>query len=160
MKTKEEIYAKQMSDLLYEMRCDDIYACTNVPVEYVNDIIDDDEHIRNIKKLIYDEVLIAVNAEPKQHQNNDGEYSYIGGVTYDFAYVIDTYVEDHYKKNVLDVLDTINARFRKSKLKKVINHLLDNSYQYEEQISAMLENYLKTSPTLLQHWVNTIRMEA
>lgn len=100
---REIRFAEDMSTLLFEMRIEDINGSTLtdnegqvIPDEFINNIIDDENHIPIIKKRIYEAVLAAVIETPnKFYHISEGIYSYTAE-TYDFSYEVDLYVEEQF----------------------------------------------------------------
>jgi len=92
--TKEVKFAKEMSELLFQMRIEDYEGETK---EFTDRILDDVHHGKMMKNIIYLNVLEAANKNPKQFDKDEkGNYRYTAD-TYDFAYAVDTYVEDQYE---------------------------------------------------------------
>jgi hypothetical protein len=93
--TKEIKFAKAMSILLFQMRIEDYEGETK---EFTDRILDNEHHIKMMKNIIYLNILEAVNENPKQFNTDDnGDYKYTAPDTYDFAYAVDTYVEEQYE---------------------------------------------------------------
>lgn len=100
---KEEKFAKDMSVLLYEMRIEDINGTIltdsqneQIPVDFIDKIIDDPKHADIVKTLIYESVLDAVKAAPRTFMNAESHYEYTSDC-YDHAYLVDSYVQAKYE---------------------------------------------------------------
>jgi len=151
-KTKES-FAKKMSELLFEMRIEsDIpYGndCDLAPEVFAMNIINDPEEIPVIKERIEESIL---QADLTQFWDDEKkEYSYQPDL-YDHAWCVDGYIDEKYQEEK-NVLETISNRFRKARRDKVIKLLLDNPFKYEEQLTTMLENYLKSKPELIDTYM-------
>lgn len=104
MNDKIEKFAEEMSELLYDMRADDlsgnflITPNTNVriPDEFVDKTTDEQEHITKMKSLIKNNIINHLTECPDDYKNEMGEYHYTCDV-YDFGYAMDTYVEQLYE---------------------------------------------------------------
>lgn len=100
-KEKAIKFAKEMSELLFEMRVEsDIpYGndCELPPQDWAEKIIDDPEHIPLIKARIEKSILNTVTAYPDTYWNGiEGEYRYITD-TYDHAFCVDGYLDELYE---------------------------------------------------------------
>jgi len=110
---KFEIFAKAMSEQLFEMRSEDIdvssltwedkYGDTHViPDEYVGKVLNSDIHKEQIKLLLYVAIRDDVTARPTAYilkrTGKHEEYVYSSDV-YDFAYLVDAYIHDEYVRN-------------------------------------------------------------
>lgn len=92
-----------MSELLFQMRNEDISGCdvmdddyNVIPNDFIDGILEDDKHQKAIKEEIRMSVLEAVTRDPKYFTHEDGEYAYTAPDTYDHSYVVDRYVQDIY----------------------------------------------------------------
>lgn len=99
---KFEKFALAMSMLLFEMRGKDlnnsiILTNTNeqVPVDYIDKMLDDVLHIDAMKEKLRMSVLQDVQDNPDEYDMNGDEYVYSGDI-YDHAYIVDEYIKDHY----------------------------------------------------------------
>lgn len=105
--TKEEDFANKMSELLFDMRSDDIGMSEvttdddrNVPESYVDKVLDDNKHCTAIKELIRLSVLESVTNRPNQYlKDNNGNFEYTAPHTYDHTYAMDNYIADQYMKD-------------------------------------------------------------
>ena len=101
---KFERFASKMSNLLCEMRLEDIntayvyYNGKHIPEEYVIKILDDPEHIKAMHEQIRVSVLNDVTDNPNKYMIKDDDYIYNCN-TYNHAYIVDAYLEDQYKKD-------------------------------------------------------------
>lgn len=95
----QEKFAIAMSEQLFQMRAENIFSFgTEIPVEYINKIIDDPIHIKLIKERIRVHVFDVVTNHPNLYSKDvNGEYEYSPDV-YDYAYELDSYVEEQYEK--------------------------------------------------------------
>ena len=95
----EEKFAIAMSEQLFEMRIENIFSFdTEIPVEYINKIIDNPIHIKLIKERIRMRVFGIVTNHPNLYPKDvNGDYEYCSAV-YDHAYELDLYVEELYEK--------------------------------------------------------------
>lgn len=102
---KIQTFAKSMSDLLYIMRAEsdlsEIHLCTpntdtNVPDNFIEKTIDDKGHSTAMKLIIEKNIINHLTQCPDDFKNNKGEYEYQPDV-YDFAYVVDSYIERLYE---------------------------------------------------------------
>ena len=91
-----------MSVLLFEMRIEDLNNSMlfdddqeQIPVDFIDGILDDPEHGVKIKERLRLSVLEDVTARPDEYDMNGNEYVYSGDI-YDHAYLVDNYVEDRY----------------------------------------------------------------
>ena len=104
---KELDFAKRMSELLYDMRLEDIGSVSlmtdsfvTIPKEYMDKILADETHVGIIKNIIRMSVLESVTECPKLYMKNDkSEYVYTAPDTYDHAYAMDSYIEKQYIKD-------------------------------------------------------------
>ena len=103
--TKEEKFASDMAQLLFEMRIESSYHygndCEPVPDEYALKIIDDPKHIPLIKKRIYNSVLENVTRSPESFRGReefeDPDGYYYTADTYDHAFAVDGYLDELYE---------------------------------------------------------------
>lgn len=97
--TKKEDFARRMSDEIFTMRVEsDFLGAEQTPEEFINKIIENPEHIKGIKKLIYDNVLIDVTENPDWFvTDKDGDYQYSYDACYDYCYLVDGYIETQYE---------------------------------------------------------------
>ena len=98
-------FANKMSELLYEMRIEDLQGSTVtdgddnwIDIEFVNSVIDNPDHAAVMTRLIRESIVKTIKQQPSIYTNDRGEYEYQSD-TYDHAYVIDTYVSDQFHKN-------------------------------------------------------------
>ena len=91
-------FAINMSELLYQMRVEDLNNSMiitenneQIPVDFIDGIVDNAAHAETIKKQIFDSVLESV----EEYRTDDGEYRYKADM-YDHAYLVDHYVERQY----------------------------------------------------------------
>lgn len=104
MNEKIEKFAEAMSDLLFDMRADDLSANflrtpntdTLVPLDFINKVVDEQQHIVKMKTLIKNDIISHLTQCPSVFTDDKGEYHYTPDV-YDFSYVMDTYVEQLYE---------------------------------------------------------------
>ena len=96
---KEERFAEAMSELLYDMRNEDLANTivldddgNQIPVDFIDGILEDDKHQKLVKDKIR-ETIMNTFAWNKNSFNKDeeGEYVYTAPDTYDYAYVIDEF---------------------------------------------------------------------
>lgn len=95
-------FADKMAQLLFEMRIEqDIpYGndCEPVPQEWAEKIIDDPEHIENIKHRIRMSIIETLGRNPMQFWNEEkGDYEYHTD-TFDHAFCVDGYLDELYEK--------------------------------------------------------------
>jgi hypothetical protein len=103
--TNEEIFAGKMSDLLYQMRTESMsdMICFDktgriIPKEYCEKTVDDPTDSRIMHGRIYDEILHNVTNFPELFATDEkGEFTYCPD-TYDYANLIDSYIEEKYDK--------------------------------------------------------------
>lgn len=102
---KIEKWAESMSDILYTMRAESDLSgamlttpTTNnaVPHSFIESTVDDKEHIEKMKEIIRKDIVNHLKQCPSNYMNEKGEYEYQSDV-YDFAYVIDSYIEQLYE---------------------------------------------------------------
>ena len=95
----EQKFAIAMSEQLFQMRAENIFSFDiEIPIEYINKIIDDPIHIKLMKERIRVRVLEVVTNHPNLYPKDvNGDYMYSSEV-YDYSYELDTYVEDLYEK--------------------------------------------------------------
>jgi len=103
--TKEEKFAESMSELLFEMRDNDITGCdlediNGKPIseEFINKVLESTTYKEQIKLFIKISVLEHVTRDPKYFTHPDGEYSYTAPDTYDHAMLMDAYIEELHEK--------------------------------------------------------------
>ena len=96
-----------MSDLLWDLRIEDLNNSmlfdddgNQIPVDFIDKVLDDPEHQKAIKERLRMSVLDDVTANPQKYvEKRTGEdtreYVYSSDV-YDHAYLVDNYVEDQY----------------------------------------------------------------
>lgn len=95
-----------MSALLFDLRNEDLNNSivldrdgNQIPTDFVDGIMDDEQHQKAMKEQIRMSVLEAVTQCPSSFNTDDqGDYVYTAPDTYDHSYVIDTYVELQYMK--------------------------------------------------------------
>ena len=100
--TKELKFALAMSVLLFDMRVKDLDNAIiitddnkQIPVDYIDSILNNVAHAVAIKEQIRMSVLLAVNTYPKTYLNYKNEYVY-GSNMYAYAYIIDSYIQKMY----------------------------------------------------------------
>jgi hypothetical protein len=101
--TKEEKFAEQMSDLLYELRSEDLNNTMlfdsegqQIPVDFIDKVLESDIHKEQMKLWVRLSVLEGVQTVPSLYTNENGEYRYNSDV-YDHAYLIDSYIQERYE---------------------------------------------------------------
>jgi hypothetical protein len=98
------VFATSMSDLLYDIRTESeiIYEMSTpnsddeVPKEFIDKIIDDEEHAIKMKFLIKNAIIKWLTRYPEDYKNDKDEYNYTVDV-YDHSHAIDEYVERLYE---------------------------------------------------------------
>jgi len=103
MKTTKKLkFALAMCVLLFDMRVKDLNnAIINtddneqIPVDYINCILNNVAHAVAIKEKIRMSVLAAVETEPKAFLNDNNEYHYNSNI-YAHAYLVDSYIQKIY----------------------------------------------------------------
>jgi len=92
-----------MSELLWDMRLEDISGCTllddddnEIPKEFIDKHLDVPEYQQQMKSLIRFSVLEHVTRDPKYFTHPDGEYAYTAPDTYDHSYMVDNYIQALY----------------------------------------------------------------
>lgn len=108
MNKKISSFAKAMSELLFDMRSDDIGGVSletptnsvSVPKEFVDEVLNSDEHISGIKCHILNAIGNHLVLNPNDFKNKRNDYRYTPDV-YDFAYNMDSYIENLYEETVL-----------------------------------------------------------
>ena len=103
---KYEDFASRMSELLFDMRLEDIGMSdlttddgTEISESYVDKILNDDKHCTAIKERIRLSVLEDVKLSPNKYSFDNGKYHYTAPNTYYHAYLVDTYIEEQYVKD-------------------------------------------------------------
>ena len=102
--TKEKDFAKRMSELLFDMRNEDLANTMvfddddqQIPVDFIDGILENPDHINVIKEKIFTSVLVAVSHSPNSFNTDDnGNYVYTAPDTYDHSYVVDHYIQACY----------------------------------------------------------------
>lgn len=103
---KFEKFAQAMSELLFEMRGEDLVNMIlfadpddsqQIPVDFVDSIMDEDVHIAAIKERLRVELLVAVMQCPTYFKQDDNGYLYTTKV-YDYAYMVDVYIKEQYEE--------------------------------------------------------------
>lgn len=111
---KFEKFALAMSEQLFTMRVEDLvnmilFADSDdseqIPVDFVDSILDEDVHIAAIKERIRAELLEQVQQCPNyfmqkhmgQGDTQTSEYVY-SSVVYDYAYMVDVYIKERYEE--------------------------------------------------------------
>lgn len=95
MRTKDPIeFAKQLADLLYEMRSESesLYENEEIPKEFINSVIDAPIHIEVMKRAMEADILWEIGLEPERFKNSAGEYEYEYWM-YDYAFAMDSHAE-------------------------------------------------------------------
>lgn len=103
--TNEQKFAIAMSVLLFDMRSEDLNNNllfdddgNQIPVDYIDAILDKPKHQEVMKEKIRMSVLEHVTRCPNQYNQDDqGEFHYTAPHTYDHAYVMDEYIQDRYR---------------------------------------------------------------
>lgn len=92
-------FAEAMSELLFEMRLEDIGGSAlydsisnEIPETFINNILDKQVHIDIIKKRICDDILVTDSN--KFWNKTKGIYEYTAPDTYDHSYLVDTYIQE------------------------------------------------------------------
>lgn len=97
MKQKALKFAERMSEQLYEMRSEDLPDATvTFDEKFLNETLDNPEHVKNIKLWIERSIIAKLGAEPNAYLNDTGddyEYKYD---TYNHAYLMDEYIQQQY----------------------------------------------------------------
>jgi hypothetical protein len=104
---KFEKFAIAMSDLLWDLRVEDINNSMlfdsegeQIPVDFIDGILDDETHKKAIVEKIRMSVLEDVTARPTAYilkrTGKTEEYVYSTDV-YDHSYVVDSYVQERYE---------------------------------------------------------------
>ena len=104
---KFESFATAMSEQLFQMRCEylvnhilfaDSDYSKQIPLDFVDSILDEDIHIASIKERIRVEILEQVQQCPTHFKQDDnGDYLYSMEV-YDYAYIMDKYIQERYEE--------------------------------------------------------------
>jgi len=102
--TKEEKFANEMSELLFQMRTEDLNGLMifinnteQIPVDFIDKIINDPVHFPQIKKRIYATLLEAVKSKPSDYINEKGNFHYTHKI-YDHAHIVDSYIQEMYNE--------------------------------------------------------------
>ena len=100
-------FALAMSEQLFEMRGEDLVTTIlfaypdeseQIPVDFIDGILDEDIHIAAIKERLRVELLEQVQQCPTHFvQDNTGNYVYSVEV-YDYAYLVDVYIKEQYEE--------------------------------------------------------------
>lgn len=111
LKLRAEDFAKRMADEIYIKRAEDDFICAEqVPEEFINKILADPEHVKNMKGIIHDAVLLDVLENPDDYTTDaEGEFIYTHDACYDYGYAVDNYIEAGFE-------DT-NEKARQARLK-------------------------------------------
>jgi hypothetical protein len=100
MKTIEEKFAKEMAQLIFELRIEgwSLYDTSDedYSVAFLEGIINDPVHSKKIKKKIANDVLKEVINNPNHYLKN-GEYQYKPDLM-DCGFIIEQYCAAQYKK--------------------------------------------------------------
>jgi hypothetical protein len=112
MKEKMLEFANDMSELLFELRDNDITGCdltdehdNLIPEDFINRVLREEEHVKTIKERIRVSVLEHVERDPKYFTHPDGNFAYTAPDTYDHAYHMDGYIQELYEKERQDRLE-------------------------------------------------------
>jgi hypothetical protein len=99
---KFERFAIAMSVLLFEIRIEDLNNSVlfdddqeQIPSDFIDSILDDPEHQKQIKERLRLSVLEDVTARPDEYDMNGNDYVYSGDI-YDHASLVDHYIEEQY----------------------------------------------------------------
>ena len=104
---KYEDFALRMSELLFDMRYDDINGVSltafddeiQIPEDYIDKVLDNEKHCTAIKEQIRLSVLLSVETDPRRYNiDGEGHFQYTAPDTYDHAYIMDNYISDQYEK--------------------------------------------------------------
>ncbi|MDA3778835.1 MAG: hypothetical protein PF487_01145 [Bacteroidales bacterium] len=79
--------------------CNDLFTPNtgdSVPDEFKEFTIDNKEHSEKMKEIISNDIVNHLTQCPDDYKNEQGEYEYQPDV-YDFAYVVDSYIEQLYE---------------------------------------------------------------
>jgi len=102
--TKEEKFAIAMSELLFDMRNEDLANTivldddgNQIPVDFIDKILEDDNHQKVMKEKIRETIMNTFAWNPNSFNKDDeGNYVYTAPNTYDYAYFIDDYIQAMY----------------------------------------------------------------
>jgi hypothetical protein len=152
--TKFEKFAQAMSELLFEMRCEDLVnmilfadvdETQQIPVDFVDSILDEDIHIASIKEYMRLGVLESVQQCPSHYQqDSNGEFLYSTNV-YDFAYLVDVYIKEQYEEEkqnliILVLENCYGERDHTSRSHSYKTRLMFLKSKTNEHLRGMLED--------------------
>lgn len=114
--TKEQKFAKEMSDLVFDLWIGSTYisylnlsdtTLSKISVEYANNIIDDPKHSRLIHGRMYDNILADIIANPNafEKENKNMEFCYSSDV-FQYGKHINNYIHEVYEKEKWKQLKT------------------------------------------------------
>lgn len=95
LQTRAEDFAKRMSNELFIMRAESDFICAEqIPDEFITKIVDDPIHIKNVKDIIHNAVILDVLLNPDDYVTDDeGNFIYSHDECYDYCYHLDNYIE-------------------------------------------------------------------
>ena len=99
---KFENFASEMSIQLFEIRIKDLNNSMlfdddmkQIPVDFIDAILDDNKHAEQITEQIRLSVLEDVTQHPDEYDMNCDEYVYSGNI-YSHSFIVDRYIENQY----------------------------------------------------------------
>jgi hypothetical protein len=99
LKERAEDFAQRMANELFIMRAESDFTCAEqIPDKFRDKILDDPEHIKNMKALLHKEVLIDALETPDNFVTDaDGNFVYSHDACYDYVYLVDNYIETEFE---------------------------------------------------------------
>lgn len=94
-------FAKEMSQILYEMRVEGDFfndSYSEIPDDFIDSIVDDPLHARLIKTRIRNAILRDCAIDPRAFErDDDGNLTYYADM-YNYCYHVDDYVNDRWNE--------------------------------------------------------------
>lgn len=95
-------FAKRMAEQLFDMRNEDLVNNLDLDMdatyteEYANKILDNPEHVKNIKLWIERSIIAKLGEDPTAYVNDAGDDYEYQSDTYDHAYLMDEYIQQQW----------------------------------------------------------------
>lgn len=112
MSRKIKLFATEVAEVLFGMRSqsesiigfagfttselDTPNSGDNVPINFINGILNNPKNINEIKTLIKESIVSYLTENPNDYKNSKGEYEYQTEL-YDHSYIVDTYLAKQYE---------------------------------------------------------------
>lgn len=95
-------FADRMAELLFDMRNEDMGNNLDLDddntftEEYADKLLENPEHVKNIKQWIKTSVIAKLGADPTAYVNEAGDDYEYQSDTYDHAYLMDEYIQQQW----------------------------------------------------------------